>query len=342
MRRLALATAFLFGLGAIASWWPLAWLNLDGDRMLEASRAFLGGGDPYAVAGYLYSPFAPILTAPLTVVPIGLALLLLVKVELVAGYAWLRFGPLLALALVLAPPITSDLVLGNVNLLLVGAAMWAINRDRLLPGAVFGVLFAAFPKPMFLPLLLWLVIFRRRSAVGWLTGLTLSSAVGMLIAGPGLYVEFISLLLRGGDVGAHFLGNAGLSFASPVAGLVVGLAALGVFLWSLRARDPAMSLVAAAVAGVLAGTYQPLYSAELLLGVLPVYAALHPARAPLVLAAAIGSVVSLPIAAVAALAVALVPTPQLVALRDRVSAGLPSRRRVMSTVAVTITDLSRR
>ena len=48
--------------------------------------------------GDLYSPLAPMLTAPLTVVPFGLVLLLLFKVEVVAGYTWVRFGPMLAVA----------------------------------------------------------------------------------------------------------------------------------------------------------------------------------------------------------------------------------------------------
>ncbi len=309
--------------------------------MVAASRALLAGADPYSIAGYLYSPFALILTAPLTVLPIGLALLLLVKVELVAAYAWVRFGPILALVLVLAPPIASDLVLGNVNLLLVGAAMWAIATDRFFPGVLLGVLFAAFPKPLLLPVLLWIVIFRRRSAIGWLTGLTGSSAVAMLIAGPALYVEFIGLLLRGGDVDSHFLGNAGLSYDSPVLGLAVGVVGLCIFLWCLRYRDPSTSLIAAAAAGMLAGTYQPLYSAELLLGALPVYAVLHQARAPFVLVAAIGSVVSLPIAAVSAVAVVLVPRPQLMAVMGRLRAWVPHRRQVLAAAGAVVADAGR-
>ena len=247
VRRLFLATAVLIGLGTIAIWWPLAWVNLDGDRMVEASRVFLDGGDPYGILGYLYSPLAPMLTAPLTVVPFGLVLLLLFKVEVVAGYTWVRFGPMLAVAVLLSPPIFSDLVLGNVNLLLVAAAMWMISKDEFLPGAVSGVLFAAFPKPMLLPLLLWVLVFRRRASLGWIAGLSVSTSIAMMVAGPDRYDEYIRLLLRGGDVGSNFVGSAGLSSFSPMAGFVVGAVAFGVFVWSMRTRDHATSLVAASI-----------------------------------------------------------------------------------------------
>jgi hypothetical protein len=324
--RLLLAAAIVLSLATIASWWPLPWINLDGDRMLEASQVFLRGDDPYGIPGYLYSPLAPILTAPLALVPYGLALLLLVKVELVAGYAWVRFGPLLAVAVLLSPPVFSDLVLGNVNLLLVAAAAWMIAKGGIGPGVVSGILFAAFPKPMLLPLLLWVFVFRRRSALGWLIASLVATAVAVAVVGPGRYAEFVALLLRGGDVGSSFVGSAGLSSFSPVAGFVVGVVAAGIFVWSMRSRDWTTSLVAAAAAGMLAGTYQTLNSAELLLGVLPWYAALHPRRAPLVLAAVFGAVVSLPLAAIATLAVALVPRSRAEPAIDRLRAWLPSRK----------------
>lgn len=327
MRRLSLAVAIFIGLITIATWWPFPWVNLDGDRMVQASRVFLDGGNPYGIPGYLYSPLAPILTAPLAVIPLGLALLALFKVELVAGYTWVRFGPILAVTVLLSPPIVSDLALGNVNLLLVAAAVWMISKNGLLPGAAFGLLFAAFPKPMFLPLLLWVLVFRRRASVGWIAGLSVATSIAMLVAGPSRYVEFVGLLLRGGDIGPHFVGNAGLSFDSPIAGLAVGLLAIGIFLWTMRFRDLGTSLLAAAVAGMLAGTYQPLYSAELLLGALPLYAALHPRRAPLVLAAYVGTVLSLPLAAVFTLVAVLIPRSRLETLTGPVRSRLLARKR---------------
>ena len=139
---------------------------------------------------------------------------------------------------------------------------------------------------MFLPLLLWVLVFRRRASLGWIAGLSVSTSIAMMVAGPDRYDEYIRLLLRGGDVGPNFVGSAGLSSDSPMAGFVVGAAPIGVFLSGACALVTyATSLVAAAAAGMLAGTYQTLNSAELLLGVLPLYAVIHPRRAPFILAA---------------------------------------------------------
>jgi hypothetical protein len=309
MRPVLFTMAFLVGLATLAGWWPLSWVNLDGDRMVAASRVFLNGGDPYSVPGYLYSPLAPILTIPLAIVPFGLAILFIVKVELVVGFAWPRYGLPLALAVLISPPITSDLILGNINLLLIAATIWAISRDDVPSGAIFGVLFAAFPKPMLLPILLWLVLFRRRAAVGWVAGFTTSSAFGVLIAGPAAYSTFIALLLRGGNVGSQFVGNAGLTFTDPTAGVVVGLTAVAVYLWSLRTCDPPTSLVFAATAGMLVGTYQPLYSAELLFAILPLYAVAYPERARFVFAAAFGAVANLTGAAIVTMGSGVISVP---------------------------------
>jgi hypothetical protein len=312
MRRIGPVLATIVGIATIATWWPFAWVSLDGERMQQASRVFLAGGDPYAIPGYLYSPLAPILTAPLAMAPLGLAILFLIKVEIVAGYAWLKYGPLVSIAVLVSPPIVSDLVLGNVNVILVAAAIWAISRDRVLPGAVLGILFAAFPKPMLLPIVLWIVLYRRRSSIGWIGGLTVSSAIAAVIAGPSMYVSFIALMLRGGDVGSHFVGNAGLTFADPAAGFVVGLTAIAVFLWSLRTCDPSTSLMIAAGTGMLVGTYQALYSSELIFAALPLYAAAHPERARLAMVAAFGSVLSLTASALMTLGGAAIPVPRVI------------------------------
>ena len=302
IRSIGLIIATALGIATLATWWPLAWMNLDGDRMVSASKIYLNGGDPYSLPGYLYSPFAPILTAPLAIAPFGLGVLFLIKVELVAGYTWRLFGPLAAVAVLLSPPISSDLLLGNVNLVLIAAAVWAVSSDRFVSGAALGILLAAFPKPMFLPILLWMAMYRRHATIGVLAGLAVSSAIGAALAGPSAYLGYAELLLRGGGVTSHFVGNAGLTFNDPTAGFVVGLAALAAFLWSLSTRDPPTSLMIAAAAGMLVGTYQPLYSTELVFGALPLYASSHPERARLAAAAAFGAIANLTGAAIVVLA----------------------------------------
>ena len=74
---------------------------------------------------------------------------------------------------VLFLPAMSDLLLGNVTIVLTALALIAIRTDRIGAGVAFGVALAAVPKPLFIPLLLWMVAYRRqiahraRSRAGW-------------------------------------------------------------------------------------------------------------------------------------------------------------------------------
>ena len=54
-------------------------------------------------------------------------------------------------------PAMSDLLLGNVTIVLTALAFIAIRSDRIGAGVAFGIALAAVPKPLFIPLLLWMV-----------------------------------------------------------------------------------------------------------------------------------------------------------------------------------------
>jgi hypothetical protein len=259
--------SILGGLAVFVSWHPSTWVGLDLARIAAAGAEWHAGRDPYAVGGFLYAPPMAVVGALLTPTFWGawaaaeLALAMALAMALAP-----RSVPVLLVA-VTWPGVLSDVALGNVTVVLVVAAMLAVRHDRLAAGVPLGVALAAAPKPMFLMLLLWLLVHRRRTfwgvAVG---GASLTLAVAFLL-GPSLYVEFVGVILRGVD--PRFVGNSGLSYLWPLGGAFAWLASAVAAV--LLIRRPEAGLMAAAVAGTFAGTYAAIYSTTLPLAVLPLY-----------------------------------------------------------------------
>jgi hypothetical protein len=215
------------------------------------------------VGGFLYAPPMAVVGALLTPTFWGAW----AAAELAMAIALApRSVPALLVA-VTWPGVLSDVALGNVTVVLVVAAMLAVRHDRLAAGVPLGFALAAAPKPMFLMLLLWLLVHRRRAFWGVAVGgasLTLAAA---LLLGPSLYVQFFEVILRGVD--PRFVGNSGLSSLWPLGGALVWLASAVAAI--LLIRRPEAGLMAAAVAGTFAGTYAGIYSTTLPLAVLPLY-----------------------------------------------------------------------
>jgi glycosyl transferase family 87 len=143
----------------------------------RAAGAILGGDTPYpgptdpltAAAGpYVYPPLPALLVAPLRVLPIDLAGLLLMVVLLAAAFAipyvlgvrdWRCYG-----VAMLWPPVLSAIQTGNMTLLLglVAALVWR-SRERTVPSAALvGITLAA--KIFLWPLVVWLGATRRIGA----------------------------------------------------------------------------------------------------------------------------------------------------------------------------------
>ncbi|MFL5755757.1 MAG: glycosyltransferase 87 family protein, partial [Chloroflexota bacterium] len=121
---------------------PTAWA-VDIRRCIDASAALLAG--QFGIdRGYLYSPLAALLTAPLTVLPFGVAAV----AWLVAKGGVLAWGVrhetrglstidavLVGLAVVAFVPTLHDLLLGNVTVFVVAAVALVVwRRDGLLTG----------------------------------------------------------------------------------------------------------------------------------------------------------------------------------------------------------------
>jgi hypothetical protein len=298
---------------------PNAWLA-DATRGLEAAQA-LAAGTFGTDRGYLYSPLAAMLVLAATWIPASLA-----------GAAWLgaRLGVLIAgigresrglptadrLLITIAAtaflPTVYDLMLGNISILLVAAvAVVAWSPDRLRTGLPLGLALASAPKPALIPILVWMLVFRRRALAGSLgtAGAVTLAAVAVLGIAP--YAAWIDILRRPLYLAGPQGGNFALTgfFPTPVA-LALGALAVAVAIVALR-RGETPGLLAAVAVGLLVAPYTLAYGAVLLLlavrplaGVLPAWLLLLGA-----LAAPVLVIVFLPGLAGALLAVAVIVRP---------------------------------
>jgi hypothetical protein len=264
---------------------PGGWFALDGRRVLEAAQAWRGGQSPYTVDGVLYSPVAVALAVPLTylsapVVIIGWiatcsawAAMLVVR-EVRATPAWAH--ALAVAGVLLFVPTIADLVLANVTVALICATAVAIRGGTIKSGFVLGIAAAAFPKPMMVPLVIWLIVCRPRAAAGAGFGAVLAVVVSLVSGGMDWWGQFVRLLASGGGVEPDFVGNYGIShFAPELWPIGVGIAVV-VFLWCLLRRGKHGSLAAAAATGVFIAPYAGVYAALPILLALPSIAAGRP------------------------------------------------------------------
>jgi hypothetical protein len=288
--------AIFLGLGAAVLLQPWTRDFLDWRRVLQAGATWAAGGDPYALSGYFYTPALAVVASPLG----GWSIPVLLVAEVVV-LVWLSpRHPLAILAVLAWPPVWGDIALGNETILLVGALAVAIRGDTLGRGVLLGVGLALVPKPMFVPVLLWLAFHRRRSLAGVLAaGAAVTLPAALL---TGLYPSFLAALVRGIDPG--FAGNVGITAVVPWAGPIVSVAAVLVALLVVRRDED--GLLVAGLAGTFMGTYVGLYAPVLPAGLLEGYARLRPGRALIVGAAGAVAWLALPLAAAIALVAVLV------------------------------------
>lgn len=267
---------------------PTGWFAGDGERTLEAARVWLDGGQPYDVFGFLYSPVALVLAAPLTAlgddlavkVWLGFGVALIVACTLVAtrGLPW--FGRLLAVTGVLVFHATvGDYLLANTTMALAGAMFVVIRGRTLASGLFLGVLAAAFPKPLLIPFLLWALVWRPRPFGGVVVGGLVATAAGLLVAGPGAYLAFARTLLEGGGITYLFAGNYGLTLVSPTLATVVAVFVVVALLFVLYRRGETVGLVWALAGGILVSPYAPMYSGLPLVLAMPAVYAIAPGLA---------------------------------------------------------------
>jgi hypothetical protein len=212
------------------------WLAYDG-----AARALAAHLSPYAWATtpdvrgagqfpYLYPPplaliwsigFTPASWAVVKVVVLAAAMALAVVRSVPVAPARRRgaLTVLLALAVVALafaqPPVIHDLLLGNVMLLYAAAITLLVagvpGRWSAVPlGFVVAIAF----KPAVAPILLWMLLRRPGQLVGFVAAAATTTAVGAVMVGPGVYLDYLSALSKLGTLAQPFSGNVGLSSVS--------------------------------------------------------------------------------------------------------------------------------
>ena len=248
---------------------PTGWFGGDGERTLHATRIWLEGGQPYDVYGFLYSPVALILDAPLTALGDDLAIKVwlflgvsaIVGCTLIAtrGIPW--WGRLLAVTGVLTFHATvGDYLLANTTMVLVAAMFFVIRGESVKSGLLLGVLTAAFPKPMLVPFLLWALVWRPRGTLGVVVGGLVATLAALVIAGPGSYWTFLETVVRGGGITVRFAGNYGLSLVSPALAAAVAVFVMVALFFVLLRRGQMVGLIWAVAGGILVSPYAPMYS----------------------------------------------------------------------------------
>ena len=179
------------GLGLGAS---IAAANFGGDSGLYRRCALLLAEGQPDFCGFLYSPLTALVARPLTWVSpttAEIAMTLIGIAILVAGVVLetREQAPvdrvLVAVAALTFAPLVYELLLGQTTML-IAAALYLVARrpDAFRNGIPFGIAMALAPKPLLLPVLAWMMVWRRHSlAATLLTTLTLTG-FGIALLGP--------------------------------------------------------------------------------------------------------------------------------------------------------------
>jgi hypothetical protein len=288
MRRACFAAVVfvvLFGVGEFARWiseslGASGWWAIDLELVLAAGRRLAAGEPIYADARFLYPPVAAVIGSALAgfdprLVSGGyLVLKLVIATFGVAALTptWSVPARVLACAgLVASLPFLHDVMLGNANVLLVAAiGVAAYGRPTVMAGIALGALTAVFAKPLVVPVMVWLLVYRRSVFGGAvLAGLAVTLA-GLVMTGISAYVDWVQALVAGGQYAAPFAGNHGVTAIAPsLWPPVAALTAVGLVVVLVR-RGPGVGLVWAVTSGILLAPYAGTYAALPIVLALPV------------------------------------------------------------------------
>ena len=318
-RRLALLAiagiTCAIGIVAVMSLVDAAWM-VDIRRNLGAAHDLLAG-DFGRDGGYLYSPLAALVTVPLTWLPepvaVGAWLATSVAIVVAGVVRTTRDLPvadraLVALAAITFVPVVYDLLLGNVTSVIAAAvalAAWRADRPR--HGILLGLVIAATPKPGLIPILVWMLVFRRRALLGAMAAGAVATLACIALVGLDPFLAWVRVLRSPDYLSSPMFGNMALGSLPLPWSALLALAAIGLALVALR-KGPWPALVAAICVGLLVSPYTLAYAAGLLLIVVPALVACSPLAATgLALTASLGVVLGFPawVAAVLCLSVVL-------------------------------------
>jgi hypothetical protein len=207
------------------------------------------------------------------------------------------------------------MALGNTNVIILAAvALAAFGPQRVAAGIPLGLALATFPKPLLVPIVIWLIVTRRPVAVGVIGTALATTAVAVPVVGSATYLDFFRALDDGQRFAGPFQGNIGLSATST--GWMAVAMAFGAIAstYAVLRRNAQISLGVAIAAGPMVSPYIGIYSAAPLLIALFVLANHHPRRALAAVAVAPVAIVANLTLFAAMIAVALIaPGPDVVA-----------------------------
>jgi hypothetical protein len=246
--------------------------------VFRACAVFVAAGRS-GFCGFLYSPLTALIARPLTWVSPTTAMVAMSLAGLailVAGVTLETRGQarvdrvLVAVAALGFAPVVYELLLGQTTLL-IAAALYPVarRRDAFRNGIPLGIVLALAPKPLLLPVLLWMAVWRRQALAAALLATLTLTGVAIALLGSDQYREWLSVLMGAGreSVAGTFplslRGNFSLWPLDP-ARLALASAVGGATLWAIL-RDCPRGFVASLLAGLLLAPYTGLYAASILL-----------------------------------------------------------------------------
>lgn len=228
--------------------------------------------------GMLYSPLMELAARPLTWISPMTAMIVMTLVGVVillAGITLETAGRagidriLIGVATLTFAPVVHELLLGQTTLPIAATlylVAWRTNRAR--NGVPFGIALALAPKPLLFPILIWMLVWRRRALKAALLTAVALTGLGLVTLGVDQYREWI-LVLAGtgrasiaGDLSLWERGNFSL-WPMDLPSMVIAGAVATAALWTIL-RDQSRGFVAALLAGLLLAPYSQLYAFSIL------------------------------------------------------------------------------
>jgi hypothetical protein len=270
-RPLLVAIAAMNAVTGLAAAAVLIPLSFGGDVDIFR-RGSIGIGQGVIAQDFLYAPLFGLLATPLTWLPFRVASLAvsLVGVAIVLiGVALETRGrapvdrALFAIAALGFLPVVYELVTGQVTLLIAASVYPFRDRDSWHRGIAFGVVLGLTPKPLLIPLLIWMLVYRRRALGAAALTAGLLTVTGVALLGVGLYGDWMTALIGAGQVTRH--GNLALNAVEPQwLAIVLSLGAAVTALWVIGRREQ-VGFVASLIAAMLVEPYTMIYAASILL-----------------------------------------------------------------------------
>jgi Glycosyltransferase family 87 len=276
-----LAIAVMNVITGLAMGATIAAANFGGDSSLYRHCAVLLAEGQTEFCGFLYSPLMALAARPLTWLSPTAAIVVMSLIGgaiLLTGLALETHGQavvdrvLIGVAVFTFAPVVYELLLGQTTLL-IAATLYPIARrqDGCRQGIPFGVALALAPKPLLVPILLWMLVWRRRALTATVLTASILTVIGIAALGFDQYRSWLLVLTGAGreSVSGTFVlsgdvvGNRSLWPLSPVT-FVIACAVVVVAVWAIF-RDAARGFVASLFAGLLLAPYSLLYAFSILL-----------------------------------------------------------------------------